>query len=172
MKKIHFQIIGLFLTILFVKSVCEGQAISNSLYPVSVQREVDLMQSLFLVTNNVFDHGICRSISIQQTGSFIVSYAQVSFIFYYPEKKDVALSASEMGAVDGLKYRKGTVTRTNMNANEIPINYVRVWDPSKTNVTAELEVLLIVSADGNPRDQQCLRRFRYFDYTNTWKPKE
>ena len=169
---------GLLLNMALVSCVLSQTPQSNalSLFPESefpwvktLNREVDLMRSLIAETNKAFDQKICASIGEVPKKPLVVSFQQVSFIFYYPAGVSyLKTPGTEMDAPDELICTKSAVLRR-ATTNEIPANSIRVLDVHRKNVTAEVDVLLGVSSLDKPNDATYVRRvFRYI-YEDGWK---
>jgi hypothetical protein len=145
-----------------------GAPITN-LYPESVRREVDLIQSLFVLTNSSFDKKVCASLGLQDKHE--VTFHQVSFIFSYPRTNDMAPSACELGSPDALRFMDGKVVRVASQPEGTPLTYVRVVDSGKTNITAEVDALVAVSSMASPRVVRYHRRSFHFVYADGWKDR-
>jgi hypothetical protein len=157
------------LLMLHTSSRVYAQAPITNLYPQAVQREVDLVQSVFVATNAMYDQKLCASLQLHTTNNIEISYAQISFIFYYPDIKDVAPSSSEMVIPNQLIIKDGNIKRIDTYTNEIPLNYIRVFDSSITMVKAELEVLVGVAPASNPRNRRFYHRSFQFIYNHNWR---
>jgi len=143
----------------------------TNLYPASVQREVDLMQSIFVVTNRGFDERLCTSVGLRDADTATVAFHQIAFVFYYPLANDVMPSSCELTSPKSLLFRKGAVVRSDADFKEIPSAYVRVFDPNRTNVVAEMDALVSVTAVDRPHRVQFVRKSFQFSYVGGWRSK-
>src|SRR6476660_3379253 len=109
-------------------------------YATTLNREVDLMRSLFAETNRSFDQKVCRSLSMISDKPTVISYKLISFIFYYPAGVDYyAGSSTEIDQPDELVFTKGGILRRG-TTNEISANCVRLLDAHRSSVGAELDM--------------------------------
>lgn len=152
-----------------------------SIYPASILRELQLMRPLMVETNQSFDEAICKSIRTNSTQTLVVSYQEISFVFHYPttnhldapssSKIDnlVVPSSSEIGHPYQLLCKQTGVSRVTLYTNDVPLNYIRLYDPSQKQISAELDLLLGVSSLENPQDIRYVRRSFHFTYKDGWK---
>ena len=144
-----------------------------SLLPPEAKREEDLRQKLFVETNKFgisrFDEMVCQSVRADSRHAVIISYQLISFTFYHPTTNDFVVSFAEMADVYELLRQRGKISRTDLRTNEIPWNFVRVVDPTRRYLAAELHLLLEISTLENPSTTRYVRRsFRFVD-KNGWK---
>lgn len=141
-------------------------------YFAAVNREVDLVRSIFDETNKTFDAKLCSSLQIQPTQSVEIRYLQVALYVFYPNTNDVGPNYCEMAIPYRLRYQPGRITRLETPTNEIPMNYIRVFDPAKSQVTADLRVFVAVAQSEHPDRIKYLHKSFQFIYREGWKPSE
>jgi hypothetical protein len=149
--------------------ICSQELRTN--YFAAVNHEVDLARSLFVETNRAFDEKICAVLNLESAKSVEVQFLQVTFVFFYPRTNDVGPSFSEMGILHRLVGKPNNMLRSDSATNEIPLNYIRVFDPAKSEVTAELRVFVMVSPVDQPSSRRFLNKSFEFVYNRGWKPK-
>jgi hypothetical protein len=142
----------------------------NTNYFAAVNREVDLSRSLFVETNSEFDEMVCASLGVKTSESVEVRYLQVTFIFFYPNTNDVGPASSEMDVPYQLVDRRGHLSRVETATNEAPLNYIRVFDATKSKPTVELRIFVAVIPLDRERSVRYLHRSFQSDYDRVWKP--
>lgn len=160
---------GLFVISVLCVPTYPDQPVLRFINPLSVRREVDLMRSLLVATNAAFDRIVATAIPINTNRNVTITYLQVSFIFYYPDAKEVSPSNTELGFLDDLAHKSGRIVREPNSTNQIPLNYIRVFDSSKSDITAELDIFVSVSPLNGIQPRQYYRRSFYFVYKDGWK---
>jgi hypothetical protein len=142
----------------------------QSILPEGIRQEWHLAVSLFSVTNQSFDTAVFKSVRSIVKPPFVTTFEQISFVFSYPTNNEFVVSHCEMGLPVSLLCSGESVTRTNMSrTNEIPLNYVRIVDPHKKTLTAELDLLIRLESVGRPEDVQFVRRSFQFANRDGWK---
>jgi len=137
-------------------------------FAVTLNREVDLMRSLFAETNTSFDEKVLQSVEKDAKRPVVISYQLISFIFYYPTGVVYLTSSStEMDQPDELVCTMAGVTRK-ATTNEISANCVRLMDSQRATVGADLDLLLGVAPLERPQDTRYVRRTFRFVYKNGW----
>jgi hypothetical protein len=144
-------------------------ASANSLLPTSMQQETHLVDSLLAEPNKSFDEAVYRAVRADVRPPAIISFHLVTFVFSYQTTNDYAGSFCEMGAADELICTGKSVSRRSSSTNEIPVNYVRIVDRQKREVTADLDLLVGVAPLKDPNDVHYLRRSFHFVYRDGWK---
>jgi hypothetical protein len=111
---------------------------------------------------------MCKAVNADLNKGAIVSYELASFVFYYPSSNYWVASSTEMSLPDLLICKGGRVSRRE-TTNEIPVNCVRLVDPSKRDILAEADFLLGVTPMENPGQHKYIRRSLRFIYRDGWK---
>lgn len=139
---------------------------NSSLYPASVQQEVHLARSLFAETNRIFDKKVFSLVRKDCQLPAIISFQLVSFVFSYPSTNGWP-SGCEGGQPDQLLCTAEGVSRSS-STNEVPLNYVRIVNPHKKDITADLDLLLGVAPLNKPKEVRYFRRSLRFIYQDGW----
>jgi hypothetical protein len=137
--------------------------------PYSVSNEVDLIRSF--LGSGVFDAELCKSLKLQKKSAVQISYLQASFVFFYPKQEAVQPSYAEMGTLDHILYENGRIVRREQ-AGKIPLDYVRVFDPTRKRVTAEVSVLVVIIPTESVEKRRIERRlfkFQYYEAEGSWR---
>jgi len=142
----------------------------NTNYFAAVNREVDLARVLFVETNSAFDGIVFASLGVKSGENVEVRYLQVSFVFYYPNNNDVGPSSSEMDEPYLLANKNGHLVREGTVTNEAPLNYIRVFDPSKDKPTVELRLFVAVVPLDQQKNVRYLHRTFQSVYDRKWMP--
>ena len=152
-----------------------------SIYPTSILRELQLMRPLMSETNQAFDEALCKSIQTNSTNTFVVSYQEISFVFHYPTTNHldapssspidnfIVPSSSEIAHPYQLLCKKSGVSRVTLYTNDVPLNYIRLYDPNQKKISAELDLLLGISSLENSQNIRYIRRAFHFTYKGGWK---
>jgi len=140
----------------------------SSLVPTKVQQEVHLARSLFAETNRIFDEKVYSLVRKDCQPPAIISFQLVSFVFSYPSTPGWAPSTCDTGQPDQLLCTAEGVSRSSNSTNEIPLNYVRIVDPQKRDITADLDLLLGVAPLNKPKEVRYFRRSLRFVYQDGW----
>ena len=148
-----------------------GQSILSPEHQVSSSREYELMETLLVYTNALFDQNLCRAIGLSVKDTGLVSYLHISLTFFYPKEEDSWPSQAEMVLPDNIVYDRGKIQRQAREAGdfEIPADYVRVFNPARKRIRAELDVLVAVSSGEKAKTRRIERRVFRYEYTNHWK---
>ena len=153
----------------------------DSIYPASILRELQLIRPLLSETNQAFDEALCKSIQTNIAQSMVISYQEISFVFHYPTTnhldrassseidKLTVPSSSEIDHPYQLLYRKEGVSRVFLYTNDVPLNYIRLYDPGQKQISAELDLLIGVSPLIDPHAIKYLRRSFGFVYKDKWR---
>jgi hypothetical protein len=120
-------------------------------------------------TNKAFDEMVYKSVRASIKPPAIISYHLVTFVFSYPTTNDYVGSSCEMGRPDELICTSESVSRRIDSTNEIALNYVRIVDPHRKQVTADLDLLIGGAPLSDPRDVQYFRRSFRFLYGGGWR---
>ena len=142
---------------------------ANTNYFLALNREVDLARSIFVETNSEFDERVCALLGVKAEDSVEVRYLQVSFFFFYPNTNDVGPSSTEMDVPHLLVSRHGHLTRSGSATNEAPLNYIRVFDPTKRKATAELQIFVALTPVDHRESPRYLQKSFKFDYDKGWR---
>ena len=153
----------------------------TSIYPTSILRELQLIRPLLVETNQAFDEMICKSTQTNFNETRIVSYEEISFIFHYPTTNHldaptsspinniIVPSSSETDHPYQLLCENTKVTRIVLHTNDVPLNYIRLYDPSETYISAELDLLLGITPLRDSKDIRYVHRsFHYIYRKGKW----
>ena len=136
----------------------------------TMQREVELVQSLIIDTNIDFSRNLLSKIQSPSNQITFVSYELVSFIFYYPNSTNHISSAySEMGTFDGIRLSRGKIEKVTLNTNQIPLNYVRLIKFDITEPIAEVNLLLNISSNDKAQYTRYTWRSIRYVFKGSWK---
>ena len=143
-------------------------ASTNSLYPPTTQQEVHLVRSLLVETNSSFEHVLCRSVAADIKPAAVLSFHLLSFTFSYPSTNGCMPSQCEMAQPEELIWTAGGVSHRGGADSEVPLNYVRIVDPRKKVITAELDLLVGTAPLSEPQSVRYCRRSFRFVYRDGW----
>ena len=156
-------------TTIFAQSQNTNSTIFGELaWAETYNHEVDLIHSLLNQTNRNFDQKVCSSLTTNADGPVVISYRLVSFTFYYPAGIAIPPSSTEMANPDELVCKKDDIIRR-ATTNEIPANYVRLFDSRRKNAESELDLLLGIAPLERPQEVRYSRRSFRFVYQKGWK---
>jgi hypothetical protein len=74
-----------------------------------------------------------------------------------------------MGAPDRFAIKNGITNRITTYTNLVPLNYIRIVDPSVKKLTVELDVLLRASLVKNDKTINVIHRSFSYVGENSWK---
>lgn len=142
-------------------------------------REMALVRGLLVKPNSVtitnFDKQICRSLHLRHGKPMVVSMCLITFTFYHPRTNADIPSCyganTEPGDPDELVCNHGTICRTNLISNEVPVNYVQLVDTSKRQDEADVDLLLGVAPLQDLQDMRYFKRSFRFVWNGDWKEK-
>ena len=166
MKAQRFLLFLVFLiSIVFSRLGVRAEDLTTN-YFGAVNREIDLVRSIFVETNTAFDKKLFDSLG-ERTKE--VRFIQVSLLTFYPSASDVGPLHCEMVVPPQLVRESNKLVRLETATNEIPLNYIRVFDPAKSVVTANLELFLCVTEEKRPNVLQYVHRTFRFVRNRDWK---
>lgn len=130
-------------------------------------REVDLARETCVSTNAVFDAKICNLLSQRFKNLREVSFVGVSLTFGYPDKTNVMPSHVETGIIHSLTNNHGAAVRVYGNTNVVPISFVRVYNPSLKNASADVDFVVLV-VESPPLKCHLEHPSVHYEMSGTW----